>query len=68
MSRRFNYRVFAGATLTVSFLLAAMPAGAATHRMADGVSSASPQPAQVTIAEDQSGSWFSPWFIHHWPN
>ena len=68
MSCPFNYRVFAGAALTVSFLLAAMPAVASSHRLADGASSASRQPTQVTIAEDQSGSWFSPWFIHHWPN
>ncbi len=67
MACPFNYRAFAGAALTVSILLAAMPAGASTHRLLDGASSTSLRPAQPIVAEGESGSWISPWFIHHWP-
>ncbi len=60
MQRLSGYGLyFAAAALAVASLLSAVPTAA---------SATSPRAVQVTVAADQAGSWFSPWFYHHWPS
>ena len=68
MSRSSNSRAFfAVAALAAAISLSAVPAGAASHRVAGGAPAASAQPTQIIVADNHPNSWFLPWYIHHWP-
>lgn len=58
--------LFAAVMLAAAVSLSTVPAGASSPRLAGGAPAVSSQLAQVTIADDQSSSWFSPWCIHRW--
>lgn len=69
MSRSSNSRAFfAVAALAAAVSFSAVPAGAASHRVAGGAPAAAAQPTQVVVADNQPNSWFSPWFRHLWPS